>query len=89
MMKEWGFFFDIPSGWLIRDRTDPSHTGEKPANRHQLRGRKIAEHYGQITRVLHPSSGQPFIAAAGIDRFGTSAAGRTSGMPQFAARQIW
>jgi hypothetical protein len=26
MMKEWRFFFDIPSGWVIRDRTNPSRT---------------------------------------------------------------
>lgn len=124
MMKEWRFFFDIPSGWVIRDRTNPSRTWEDSANRGQLRGRKTTEDYGLITRVLHPSSGQPLVAVAGIDAFGTSAAaeflsddsllatalegaprgwenknvqiviktsvaGRTAGVPQFVARQIW
>jgi hypothetical protein len=74
MTRDWRFVLDIPAGWLIRDRTDPTRTWENPAHRQQLRGRTITSDYGLITRVLDPTSGQPLIVVAGLSEFGTTAA---------------
>jgi hypothetical protein len=74
MTRDWRFVLDIPAGWLIRDRSDPSRTWENLAHRQPLRGRTHTSDYGLITRVLDPASGQPLIVVAGLSMYGTTAA---------------
>lgn len=76
LMKEWRFTFEVPTKgrWLIRDRADPSRNWENPANRQQLRGRKITEDHALISRVFEQRSGQPVVSVAGLSGFGTGAA---------------